>query len=161
MIGDAVNVASRIESMAVVGSVLVSDRVQMEIKNHEEIRTQSLGLYELKNVEKPVEVFALANDGLVVPGTKEMLNKGKAVKKDIPNNLPNPATRFFGREKELKQVEELLANHRLVTLLGSGGCGKTRLAIEAARQSMNLFPEMVRKEFGMPLLLRCLWPHGW
>jgi len=111
VIGDAVNVASRIESMAVVGSVLVSDRVQMEIKNHEEIRTQSLGLYELKNVEKSVEVFALVNEGLVIPGIKEMLNKGK-VKKDIPNNLPNPATRFFGREKELKQQDPEDAERR-------------------------------------------------
>jgi predicted ATPase/class 3 adenylate cyclase len=138
VIGDAVNVASRIESMAVMGSVLVSDKVQMEIKNNEEIRIQSLGIYELKNVEKPLEIFALANEGLVIPGTTEMLNKGK-VEKDIPNNLANPATRFFGRQKELKQVKELLSNYRLVTLLGSGGCGKTRLAIETARQSMDLF----------------------
>ncbi len=142
VIGDAVNVASRIESMAVVGSVLVSDRVQMDIKNHEGIQTQSLGLYELKNVEKPVEIFALTNEGLAVPGTKEMLNKGM-IEKDLPNNLAYPATRFFGREKELHQVKELLANHRLVTLLGAGGCGKTRLATEVAWQSIDLFPDGV------------------
>jgi predicted ATPase/class 3 adenylate cyclase len=142
VIGDAVNVASRIESLAVVGSVLVSDRVQMEIKNNEEIQIQSLGIYELKNVEKPLEIFALANEGLVIPGTTEMLNKGR-IEKDIPNNLVNPATRFFGRQKELKQVKELHTNYRLVTLLGTGGCGKTRLAIETARQSINLFPDGV------------------
>jgi len=142
VIGDAVNVASRIESMAVAGSVLVSDRVQMEIKNHEEIHIRSMGHFDLKNVEKPVEVFALANTGLVIPGIEEMLNKGR-IEKDIPNNLPVPATRFFGREKELKQVKERLANHRLVTLLGAGGCGKTRLSLEVAQQSKDLFPDGV------------------
>ena len=63
VIGDAVNLASRIESIAVVGSVLVSDRVQRDLKNHKEIHSQSLGFYELKNVERPVEVFAISNPG--------------------------------------------------------------------------------------------------
>ena len=45
-------------------------------------------------------------------------------------NLPRQLTRFIGREKEVARVEELLAQHRLVTLTGSGGVGKTRLAIE-------------------------------
>ena len=141
VIGDAVNIASRIESLAVPGSVLVSDRVQMDIKNHEEFRTQTLGHYELKNVEKPLEVFALTTDGLVVPSSKEMQDKGMAVKKEIPNNLPIPVTRFFGRTNELEQVNALLSKHRLATLIGSGGCGKTRLAIEAARQSIDVFPD--------------------
>ena len=143
VIGDAVNIASRIESLGAVGSVLVSERVQAEVKNHEEIQTQSLGHYELKNVEQPLEVFAITNEGLVVPGTEKMRAKGKVVHKTLPNNLPIPATRFFGREKELKQVKELLAKHRLVSLLGSGGCGKTRLAIETAGQSVDLFPDGV------------------
>jgi predicted ATPase len=142
VIGDAVNVTSRIESLAVEGSVLVSDRVQMEIKNNEEIQTQSLGNYELKNVAIPLEIFALANEGLVIPVNKKMSNKGR-IETNIPNNLTNPATRFFGRQKELKQVKELLANYRLVTLLGTGGGGKTRLAIETAWQSMDLFPDGV------------------
>ena len=91
VIGDAVNVASRIESMAVVGSVLVSDRVQMEIKNHEEIRTQSLGLYELKNVEKPVEVFAISNRGLIVSVANHLPEKVRPFHHDIEHNLPNPS----------------------------------------------------------------------
>jgi predicted ATPase/class 3 adenylate cyclase len=140
VIGDAVNVASRIESLAKAGSVLVSDRVQMDIKNHRDIVTKSLGHYELKNVQKPVEVFALVNEGLVVPESEHMLNKCK-LRENIPNNLPIPATRFFGRRKELQKIKELLANNRLVTLLGSGGCGKTRLAIETARETLSLFPD--------------------
>lgn len=48
--------------------------------------------------------------------------------------LPNPTTPFIGRKNELAQLMERLANGRLLTLLGPGGMGKTRLAIEAARQ---------------------------
>ena len=141
--GDAVNLASRIESLGKAGSVLISEKVRDEIKNHSRFKTTSLGHFEFKNVYKPLEIFALVNEGLVVPGTEEMFEKGKVVKKDIPHNLPNPATRFFGRENELNQLKELLANHRLVTVQGSGGCGKTRLAIQMARQSLNLFPDGV------------------
>ncbi|MDH3709852.1 MAG: adenylate/guanylate cyclase domain-containing protein [Cyclobacteriaceae bacterium] len=143
VIGDAVNIASRIESLAVVGSVLVSNRVQMDLKNHQEIRTQSLGYFEFKNVQQPMEVFALDHKGLKIPVAKEMLNKGKVSRRDVPNNLPKPATRFFGRKKELEQLAELLENHRLVTLVGPGGCGKTRLSMEVAGETMPFFPDGV------------------
>jgi predicted ATPase/DNA-binding CsgD family transcriptional regulator len=49
------------------------------------------------------------------------------------HNLPSPLSRFIGRERELVEVRHLLSTSRLVTLVGIGGCGKTRLAIEAAR----------------------------
>jgi predicted ATPase/DNA-binding SARP family transcriptional activator len=48
------------------------------------------------------------------------------------SNLPRPLTSFIGREDELNEIETLLAKQRLVTLLGAGGSGKTRLAIQAA-----------------------------
>ena len=48
-------------------------------------------------------------------------------------NLPSPATSFVGREAELAQVAAELAEHRIVTLLGPPGVGKTRIALEAAR----------------------------
>ena len=55
---------------------------------------------------------------------------------DAPvRNLPAFATVFFGRENEQQRVHEALAKHRLVTLRGFGGCGKTRLAVEVARSA--------------------------
>ena len=48
------------------------------------------------------------------------------------SNLPRPLTSFIGREKEIRQVDRLVSNARLVTITGSGGVGKTRLAIQAA-----------------------------
>ena len=67
VVGDGVNLASRIESLGVAGSVLLSDKVQDEISNHPEFKTVSVGTYQLKNVSHPVEVFALNHDGLVKP----------------------------------------------------------------------------------------------
>jgi predicted ATPase/DNA-binding SARP family transcriptional activator len=52
----------------------------------------------------------------------------------VPGNLPEPASRFLGRDAELEQVGEAIASSRLVTLIGPGGVGKTRLAVEAANR---------------------------
>jgi predicted ATPase len=56
------------------------------------------------------------------------------------HNLPRTFTSFIGRERELKDVIDLLQANRLITLTGPGGCGKTRLAIEAASASLTLRP---------------------
>lgn len=58
-----------------------------------------------------------------------------------PHNLPVELTRFIGREHELSSVTDLLADHRLVTLTGVGGSGKTRLALRVAAQGLEAFPD--------------------
>lgn len=65
--GDCVNLASRIEALSVPGAVLISDKVFDEVKNQQEIKTQSLGKFNLKNVKRQVEVYALISEGLAVP----------------------------------------------------------------------------------------------
>ena len=66
-----------------------------------------------------------------------------AFKRAARLNIPIPLTSFVGREKELKEVADLLARSRLVTLTGSGGVGKTRLAIQAAAEVIVKFPDGV------------------
>ncbi|WP_433337074.1 BTAD domain-containing putative transcriptional regulator [Spirillospora sp. CA-294931] len=56
------------------------------------------------------------------------------VREVVPSNLPAQLTSFVGREEELRQVGKLLTEARLVTLLGPGGAGKTRLAVEAGQR---------------------------
>lgn len=85
VIGDSVNMASRIESLAVAGSVFISEKVYDEIKNQHTIETQTMGQFALKNVEKPIEVFAIANAGLIIPDPTEI--KGKATRLEEPNWL--------------------------------------------------------------------------
>ncbi len=59
------------------------------------------------------------------------------------NNLPLETTSFIGREEEVAEIRRLLSSHRLVTVIGSGGAGKTRLAFEAARRSLAEYPDGV------------------
>ena len=61
----------------------------------------------------------------------------------IPNNLPAERTRFIGREKVLAECERLLAETRLLTLTGIGGCGKTRLALKVAKGLLGSYPDGV------------------
>jgi TolB-like protein/Flp pilus assembly protein TadD len=75
--GDGVNLASRIESLAVPGGILISEKVFDEIKNQEAIMTRELGYFELKNVKQPIRVFAIANPGIVVPTRYELEGKIK------------------------------------------------------------------------------------
>lgn len=74
--GDGVNIASRIESFAVPGSIFISGRVQEDIFDQRDIQSVSLGKFKLKNVFVPVEIFAVSNAGLVVPQGKKLEGKG-------------------------------------------------------------------------------------
>ena len=79
--GDAVNIASRIQTLGIPGSILFSKKVTDEIKNKTEFHTFSLGSFEFKNVNEPIEVFALANEGFPVPRRSRM--EGKLKKKNV------------------------------------------------------------------------------
>ncbi|MFT6679113.1 MAG: adenylate cyclase, partial [Granulosicoccus sp.] len=81
--GDGVNMASRIESLAVGGSILLSSNLNDELKNHTTISTISLGQFDLKNVSKPVEVFAISNDGIKIPQSTHLKSKQKIVNNTI------------------------------------------------------------------------------
>jgi adenylate cyclase len=81
--GDGVNFASRIESLATPSSILLSGKLNDELKNHSSVSTTSLGHYELKNVAEPVEVFAITNNGIKVPQPSELKGKQKAIQKTI------------------------------------------------------------------------------
>lgn len=75
--GDGVNLASRIESIATSGSILISEKVYDELKNQEEITAKELGYFEFKNVKYPVRVFAIADSGIVVPNRADVNGKVK------------------------------------------------------------------------------------
>ena len=81
--GDGVNVASRIESIAIPGSIMISEKLFDDIKNHQEFLTRSMGLFEFKNVKNAIEVFAIANEGIVIPKRSELKGKTKERIKSI------------------------------------------------------------------------------
>ena len=81
--GDSVNIASRIESMGIAGGVLLSGKLNEELLNQQQISTRSLGHFELKNIDQPVEVFSVSNDGIKIPAHSELKGKQKALSKTI------------------------------------------------------------------------------
>src|SRR5205807_9618017 len=62
---------------------------------------------------------------------------------NLRQNLPVQLTSFVGREHECETVRSLVDSHRVVTLVGSGGCGKTRLAIQVGSDVLEKFPDGV------------------
>ena len=60
-----------------------------------------------------------------------------------PNNLPRQLTNFVGRESEVKEIKQILEDYPLLTLTGAGGSGKTRLAVEVAKELSSEFPDGV------------------
>ncbi len=75
--GDGVNVASRVQSLGQANTILFSSEINNKVKNNPEFRSVSLGKFEFKNVDDPVEVFALANDGFIVPKKEQLSGKIK------------------------------------------------------------------------------------
>jgi adenylate cyclase len=78
VMGDGVNLASRIQSLGDAGTVLFSKEIHDKIRNHEEFKSVPLGYFRLKNVAEPMEIFALANEGLVVPDKDQLNGRLKA-----------------------------------------------------------------------------------
>ncbi|MDX1430061.1 MAG: tetratricopeptide repeat protein, partial [Rhodothermales bacterium] len=70
--GDGVNIASRVQALAVPGSICVSDTVYEEIKNQPSVQTRSLGAQRLKNVVRPVEIYAIVDPAIPVTGSKDL-----------------------------------------------------------------------------------------
>ena len=98
--GDGVNLASRIESLAVPGGIFISEKVYDEIKNHESFITREMGYFELKNVKEPVRVFAIANQGITVPTREEVKGKTKQTKNRLAvlpfvNMSADPENEYF------------------------------------------------------------------
>jgi predicted ATPase/class 3 adenylate cyclase len=125
-IGDDVHRAARIAAAGHGGQVLVSTSTAVLV----EVPLTDLGEHRFKDLGAPERVYQVG-DG-TFPALKSLYR----------TNLPVPATTFLGRERELAEVAELLQNGaRLVTLTGPGGTGKTRLAIQAAAEAAESFPD--------------------
>jgi class 3 adenylate cyclase/TolB-like protein/cytochrome c-type biogenesis protein CcmH/NrfG len=79
--GDGVNVASRIQSLGIANSILFSSQINSQIRNQQEFKSVTVGKFEFKNVDEPMEVFALSKEGLIVPRKEEMKGKLKEIEK--------------------------------------------------------------------------------
>jgi class 3 adenylate cyclase len=130
--GVAVNIAARIESFGVPGGVMLSDSVYEQIQNRSDIGVVGLGSFRLKNVGRPFELYAVSADGVRVPDPGAVEGKGDRFA-SLPSNLPDPTSPLVGRAADLASLVELAREHRVVTITGPGGVGKTRIVIELGR----------------------------
>ncbi len=139
--GPPLNRIARLLSTGYGGQVLLSLPTYELIRDAlpAQCTLQDLGAHSLRDLARPEQVYQLCHPDLLSDFSplKSLDNPA------LPNNLPLQLTSFIGRERELEKIKELLDKTRLLTLTGSGGCGKTRLSLQAAADVLDTFPDGV------------------
>jgi predicted ATPase/class 3 adenylate cyclase len=137
--GPPLNRVARLLSAGYGGQVLLSLAAQELVRDYlpEGAGLRDLGERRLKDLFRTDHVFQLMTPDLPsnFPPLKTLDVRTK--------NLPAPRTSFIGREREMAEVKHALAVSRLLTLTGAGGSGKTRLALEVARDLAGLYADGV------------------
>ena len=127
--------AQRVMSVAYGGQILLSmastELVRGELP--EAVSLRDMGEHRLKSLLNPERLSQV-----LAPGLQAQFPPLASLNA-IPNNLPLQLTSFVGRERELVEIRRLLETHRLVTLSGAGGTGKTRLALQLAAEIVDEF----------------------
>jgi predicted ATPase/class 3 adenylate cyclase len=139
-----VNRAARIGAAGHGGQVLLSQTTGALVRDSlpADLCLRELGRHRLKDLPLPEPLFQLVADGLPLEfPPPRTLGSG-------PVRLPRQLTSFVGREGELRRILQALSGTRLLTLLGPGGTGKTRLSLQAAAEAAPGFPDGV---FFVPL----------
>jgi predicted ATPase/class 3 adenylate cyclase len=138
-IGHDVHKAKRICDAGNGGQVLLSEATMGLVSGHlpEGAFLADLGHHRLKDLGEPQRIYQVAADGLRTdfPALRSL--------DAFTQNLPPQRTAFIGREQEITEVRKLLEVHRLVTLTGVGGCGKTRLAVQVGAEELDRFADGV------------------
>jgi len=131
--------SQRIMSAGHGGQILVSGVTRELVRDALPAETELLDLGEkrLKDLLRPEHLYQLNISGLITtfPPLKTL--------DSFNTNLPQQLTSFIGRENEITEVKQELESHRLVTLTGSGGTGKTRLSLQVAADLLDQFPHGV------------------
>ncbi|MDQ1511076.1 MAG: hypothetical protein QOG50_2920 [Actinomycetota bacterium] len=133
--GPTVNRVARLEAIAHGGQVVLSGRATAMLGDRfpDGVGLRDMGEHRLKDLSAPEHVFQLEIDGLPAefPPLRSLTHPA------LRHNLPRYASSFVGRTTELDELQSLVGDGRLVTLVGAGGCGKTRLAVQAAAELLD------------------------
>ena len=137
--GGAVNRAARIMSVAHGGQILVSEAVAALVAERlpTDASLRDLGSVRLRDLSHPERIYQLEH-----PALRKDFPPLRSLE-SIANNLPQQMTSFIGRERELSELKALLGKTRLLTLVGPGGIGKTRLSLQIAAEAMLHYPDGV------------------
>ena len=146
--GVALPVAARIGSAAQAKQTLLSSAVVRHLGLHPS-DVSSLGHWQFKGVPEPMELFEVVADGAVLQPPPDSSKAYRVVRtsegwvptRDIPRRLPSERDAFVGRASTLALLaKHLEGSSRLVTLLGIGGLGKTRIAVRHAQRWLGNYP---------------------
>ncbi len=137
--GPVVNRVARLMSIGHGGQVLISDVARAHVQGDlpEGVSLIDFGPHRLKGLAEPEHVWQLS-----IAGLRAEFPPLRSLNPQL-NNLPMQVTSFRGRERDLEEVTLLLADHRLLTLFGAGGVGKTRLAVQAGADLLEQHPDGV------------------
>lgn len=137
--GTVINRCARLRGIGHGGQTLLSSATEKLVSESLGPRStlRDLGTHRLPDLAQPERVFQLSHPDL--PAAFPALVSLDA----FPNNLPVQLTRFVGREEELAALGDLVGASRLVTITGPGGCGKTRLSLQFAANSLSTFADGV------------------
>jgi predicted ATPase/class 3 adenylate cyclase len=137
--GTAVNRAARIMSTAHGGQVLLSHAVNALLDGRlpPGCGLKELGTVRLRDLASPERLYQLLH-----PGLRDKFPALRSLE-TTPNNLPHQLSSFVGRDAEVAEVKKLVEEYRLVTLLGIGGIGKSRLSLQAGAELLDAFPDGV------------------
>ena len=137
--GQALNRAARIMAVGSGGQILLSSVTAELAREHlpEDVSLLDLGEHRLRDLVRPDQLFQLVAPDL--PKEFPALRSLNA----FPNNLPSQLTSLIGREREMQEAKKLLASARLLTLIGPGGTGKTRLSLQIAADQLSEFKDGV------------------
>ncbi|MBI3741839.1 MAG: tetratricopeptide repeat protein [Chloroflexi bacterium] len=138
-VGPVLNRVARLMSAGHGGQILISDATESLVRDRlpMNISLRDMGERRLKDLTRAEHVYQIVAADLPsdFPPLKTL--------DTLPNNLPIQLTSFIGREKEIEEIKRLIAKTRLLTLTGSGGCGKTRLATQVAAEMLDVFKDGV------------------
>jgi len=91
--GDGINIASRVESMGIAGSVLMTERISHDLRSHPDLELTSLGKFQFKNIANSLEVFALVSKDFPIPDKNNI--SGKFESNTLPTSQSNRKLRFL------------------------------------------------------------------
>jgi len=135
--GPPLNRVARLLGTGHGGQVLLSRATRELVRDvlPEGSSLRDLGEHGMRDLIRPERVYQLVADGLAseFPPLKTLDTH--------PHNLPIQATSFVGRGSELREIESLVRTQRMVTLVGTGGAGKTRLAVQVGAELVDEFED--------------------
>ncbi|HEV2474202.1 MAG TPA: adenylate/guanylate cyclase domain-containing protein, partial [Chthonomonadales bacterium] len=137
--GPVVNRAARLRAIAHGGQIILSESVRSAIESSypPQVTLRDLGFHRLKDLQQPERVYQVVSSDIQAdfPPLRSL--------QFLANNLPQQVSTFVGRATELRKTAERMRAGRLITIVGPGGSGKTRLALQASADEIDNYADGV------------------